>query len=250
MMKFAARHGSRSDGVALSYSLFAVYEGPGEQSRVLAGHFREVFSQGWGPGRAEVSLDLFLPEPADILLFDDGPGPVAVLEFSSDESASLGALVREDAFQRVCVQEPQNVLPGVSVTFGLFRALPSPISGSDLIAPRTARLSFLVRYYGPMPDVRAFQDFYIAKHPPILGRLPAIRNVFCYLPQEFVDVELPLSEIMLINEVVFDDVGQLNAALRSDVVKALKADSAQFPPFGHSTHHAMRRDRLLGKAGD
>lgn len=136
------------------------------------------------------------------------------------------------------------------MTFGVFRSLPFPVCGSDLIAPRTAGLSFLVRYYGPMRDVRAFQDFYTANHPPILGCLPAVRNVFCYLPQKLDAAGLPLSEIMLINEVVFDDVEQLNAALRSDVIMALKADSAQFPPFGHSTHHAMRRDRLVGEAGD
>ncbi len=250
MMRYVTLHASRNDGVVLSYSLFVVCEGSCAQSQLLAEHFREISARGPGVRKAGVSLDLFLPEPEGIHLFDDGPAPAAVLEFSSAEAASLQALVQDEVFQQHCVQIPASLHSGVSVTFCLFRSLPFPISGRDSIAPRRAGLSFLVRYYGPMPDERAFQDFYTANHPPILGRLPAVRNVFCYLPQEFYSAGLPLSEIKLINEVVFDDVEQLNAALRSDVVAALKADSAQFPPFGHSTHHAMRRDRLFGKAVD
>ncbi len=249
-MKSTASHALRNDGVILSYSLFVFCEGSCAQSQLLEEHFREVFARDPGLGKSCITLDLFLPEPEDIHLFDDGPAPAAVLEFSSTEVASLKALVQDDVFQQLCVQAPRSLLSGNSVTLGLFRSLPFPISGSDSVAPRRAGLSFLVRYYGPMPDEGAFQDFYTANHPPILGRLPAVRNVFCYLPQEFQADGLPLSEITLINEVVFDDVEHLNAALQSDVVAALKADSAQFPPFGHSTHHAMRRDRLLGKAGD
>lgn len=242
--------GLRQDGGALSYSLFAVYEGPDAHSPVLADYFREAFSDGASFGLEGISADLFLPEAEDVLLFDDGPGPAAVLQFSSRECALLEVLLRHERFRQHFVQVPLNQSPGVSVTFGIFRSLPSPVAGEEEVCPRTAGLSFLVRYYGPMPDITAFQDFYTANHPPILGRLPGIRNVFCYLPDKFDCAGLPQSEVMLINEVVFDAVEQLNVALGSDIVGCLKADSARFPPFGHSTHHAMRREILLGDARD
>ncbi|TQV82091.1 hypothetical protein [Denitrobaculum tricleocarpae] len=221
-----------------------------EATPVLAAHFRELAAQDRKFQLDAVSADLFVPEPGEILLFDDGPAPAAVLAFSSDEREPLQALVRDGAFRQWAVQLPQDLCAGVSMSFDLFRTFPFPIAGSDAIMPRTAGLSFLVRYYGPMPDVAGFQNFYTNNHPPILGRLPAIRNVFCYLPEDFDLNALQRSKVMLINEVVFDDLKSLNRALDSDVVPALRADSVRFPPFGHSTHHAMIRETLFSKAAD
>ncbi len=234
----------------MSYSLFAIYEGPGEATPLLAEHFRMLATQDTRLRLDAVNVDLFVPETREILLFDDGPAPAAVLSFSSEEREPLQALVREGAFRQWAVQVPRDLLAGVSMSFGLFETFPFPVAGSDSIMPRTAGLSLLVRYYGPMPDVAGFQDFYTNNHPPILGLLPAIRNVFCYLPEALGLNALQRSEVMLINEVVFDDVESLNRALDSDVVPALKADSARFPPFGHSTHHAMLRETVLSEAAD
>jgi hypothetical protein len=119
---------------------------------------------------------------------------------------------------------------------GLFRTLTTPVNGE--VAPREAALSLLVRYFGPMPDEGAFQNAYSDRHPPILARFPAIRNVRVYLPLP----EGPRSAIRLLNEVVFEDLDALNHALASDVLAQLRADSATLPPRGACSHHAMERE--------
>lgn len=230
----------------MSFSLFAIYECAGEDAPALANLLSGAVSQCDNPDLERV--DLFVPEPAETILFDDGPAPGAVLEFSCASGTSLSRLAAGDDFQHRFHQAPGDAIPGLSMTFGLFRRSCTPVAGADVPAPRTAGLSFMVRYYGPTDDAAVFQAFYTRNHPPILGRLPEIRNVACYLPESFDASNLPRSEIILVNEVVFDDIAGLNTALASDVVGLLKADSARFPPFGHSTHHAMRRRSLLSEA--
>ena len=229
----------------MHYSLFAIYEAPATQSERLAGHFREAMTAFPAALADGLAVDLFLPEPEPVVLFDDGPAPAAVLQFTVRTRDLLEILASDLWFRQSFLD-----LPAVmhSPSFRAFRVQPSAVAGEDSVQPRTAGLSFLVRYFGPMPDEEAFVDFYTAYHPPILGRLPGIRNVRCYLPEALPDTDLPVTQARFINEVVFDDVADLNAALRSDVIKDLRADSARFPPYGHSTHHAMRREPLLSQA--
>ena len=229
----------------MGYSLFAIYEGPGQWSSPLGTYFRGAPLQ-WLRSRAgALDVDLFVPEIGKTVLFDDGPGPAALLEFSGARPEDLETLAAEARFQRYFLRNPTELAPGIEATFGLFHALASPVGGAAKPAPRTAGLSFLVRYYGPMANEAAFHRFYTANHPPLLGRFPDIRNVFCYVPETASLSGLPVSAVRLGNEVVFDDLAHLNTALQSDVLPLLKADSAKFPPFGHSTHHPMVREKLL-----
>jgi len=229
----------------LSHSLFACYEGPAACTPVLSNWFRGQPLQWLASLEVEIDADLFVPETGNTALFSDGPGPAAMLEFSSPELAELEGMIADDEFRRHFHRTPAELAPEADITFGIFQSLATPVAGADAIRPRTAGLSFVVRYYGPMADEAAFQDFYTAKHPPILAQFPEIRNVFCYLPVASPASNLPRSHIVLGNEVVFDDLQCLNVALQSDIMPLLKADSARFPPFGHSTHHAMTREKLL-----
>ncbi|MHA1569402.1 MAG: hypothetical protein ACTSXZ_08020, partial [Alphaproteobacteria bacterium] len=55
------------------------------------------------------------------------------------------------------------------------------------------------------------------------------------------------ADYLLGNEVVFDSLEDLNAALKSEVRHELRADYKTFPRFhGRNTHCAMRRRRLFG----
>lgn len=238
----------------MSYCLFALYEGPAGSVPRLAGHLRAAPDRVSTFAAASVGLDLFRPESEPVPLFDDGPGPAAVLSLSARDAGPLRALIRNEAFLSWAGGAPSDVPGDVSASIGLFRTLAFALAGSGVAVSRAANLSFLVRYYGPMPDIEAFQAFYIENHTPILGRLPGVRNVFCHLPEDLeggvASQWLAPTQILLINEVVFEDVNALNAALESDVVRELKADSARFPAFGHSTHHAMRREPLRSEAGD
>ncbi|MCB1679814.1 MAG: hypothetical protein KDI16_14110 [Halioglobus sp.] len=114
--------------------------------------------------------------------------------------------------------------------------------------PRRAPLSFVVRYYPPIDKPASFVDHYVDHHPPIMARFPRIRNILCYFPVHWHDAnDLPPSNSFLGNEVVFDSVAHLNAALASEVRHELRADYRQFPPYqGKNTHHAMYRRVLYG----
>lgn len=229
----------------MSHSLFAYYEGPAAYTPVLSNWFRGQSLQWLASLEIVIDADLFVPETGHTAVFSDGPGPAAMLEFSSLELAEIEGMIVDDEFRRHFLRTPAKLAPEADITFGIFRSLATPVAGADAIRPRTAGLSFVVRYYGPMADETAFQDFYTANHPPILARFPEIRNVFCYLPVATQASELSLSNIVLGNEVVFDDLQCLNVALQSNIMPLLKADSVGFPPFGHSTHHAMKREKLL-----
>ncbi len=68
----------------------------------------------------------------------------------------------------------------------------------------------------------------------------------CYLPIAWTDsTNIAVADYLLGNEVVFDSLDDLNAALASDVRHELREDYKNFPPFyGTNTHYAMRRQRL------
>lgn len=228
----------------MTHCLFLTYEGSSAQSTDFLDWIRHRGRQ-WLTGRtAQIDVDLFRPAHGEVALFEDGPAPAAMLEISATRQTLLD-LIAGDGFNETFQKGALDVLPGLEASMGLFRKLATPVACASSATPRTADLSFVVRYYGPSPDERAFQDFYTANHPPILARFPAIRNVFCYLPEPISATAFAPSEVMLGNEVVFDDLADLNAALKSNVPADLKADSARFPQFGHSTHHAMLREKLI-----
>ena len=126
-----------------------------------------------------------------------------------------------------------------------FETIDYSIAGEDSPKPRTAPLSFNVRYYRPVADEAAFNEFYLAHHPQILAHLPEIRNVLCYTPVEWTDThDIPPSDCFLGNEVVFDSLDSFNAAMASDVRHELRRDYNSFPVRpGPNTHYAtLRRD--------
>lgn len=234
----------------MSYCLFIYFEGPATVSGKLASWLRGDALQ-WlrtdkaGEAVEDLELDVFVPETGKTGPFDDGAGPAAILQLSSRNQDALTALVGTSGFTSMFCGDALGLESDLRISLGLFEVLATPVAGEPQSRPRTARLSFVVRYYGPAEDPAAFQKFYTANHPPILARFPNIRNVFCYVPLVLPSTDIPHSKIMLGNEVVFDDLADLNGALRSDVLVALRADSANFPPFGHSTHHAMVREKLV-----
>ena len=118
--------------------------------------------------------------------------------------------------------------------------------------PRRAPVSFVVRYYRPIDREREFTEYYIAHHPPIMARFPGIRNIYCYLPVEWRRTNsIAQSECFLGNEIVFDSVESLAAALNSDVRHDLREDYRHFLPHeGDVTHFAMSRRVLFPGAGD
>lgn len=226
------------------------YEGPATASGKLASWLRGDALQWLKTDKAcevaeDLELDVFVPETGKTEPFDDGAGPAAILQLSSNRKETLSALAGTPGFTDTFYGDALRLEPDLMISLGLFEVLTTQVAGEPEARPRTAGLSFFVRYYGPAESPSAFQNFYTANHPPILARFPDIRNVICYVPLVLPSTDIPHSEILLGNEVVFDDLAHLNVALRSDVLVSLRADSANFPPFGRSTHHAMVREKFV-----
>ena len=198
-----------------------------------------------------VSVDLFLPEAGNVVLFDDGAGPALMIQIDMENASDAQALVQSDEFRSLLLAEAGYSGPIDKLALDVFETVHFAIPGHQTPPPRTAPLSFVVRYYGPTDDEAAFARFYTENHPPILATFPGIRNVLCYLPLDWRSTKnVPDSRVILGNEVVFDNVDALNRALESDVMPALRADGKLFAAFGHNTHHAMRRERIYDHGED
>ena len=198
-----------------------------------------------------VSIDLYVPETGDVVLFDESTAPTLIIQIDMKNTADAEALIQSDEFRRLVLAESAYPAPVEKFAHDVFETVHFPIPDQQAPPPRTAPLSFLVRYYGPTDDEAAFVRFYTENHPPILATFPGIRNVLCYLPLDWRSTEMVSdSSTILINEVVFDDLDALNRALDSDVLPRLRADGKRFAEFGFNTHHAMRRERIYFQSED
>lgn len=198
-------------------------------------------------GRSEVlSIDLFTPELGDVPTFTDGVGPPLVAQIDVATAGNAQSLVESPEFAQM-IMHPSEIPTTVDrIELDAFETVYFPLPGDPDPLPRTASLSFMVRYYRPTDNEREFADYYMANHPPILATFPGIRNVLCYVP---IDIEATRkfsgSGVFFGNEVVFDNLAALNNALASDARTRLRADFETFRSFGHNTHHAMLRERLF-----
>ena len=107
--------------------------------------------------------------------------------------------------------------------------------------------TYLVAYEGPANDEAAWLAYYLKHHPPLMRKLPQIRQLEIYTPIEWrCPPSLRRVRHLQRNKVAFDSTEALAAALNSPVRKDMRADFAQFPPYrGRVTHYAMTT-RVLG----
>jgi uncharacterized protein (TIGR02118 family) len=186
-----------------------------------------------------LACDLFLPHPdhAQAPIFKDGPPPAAILEFRAQSADLLEAIAADSGLGRL-LGKPANWRAGH------FLVRRQPVAGEAEASARTAPLSFVVRYFGPTADPAHFARHYVENHPPILARFPKIRNVLCYVPTGRFPDGFAEEPCIIRNEVVFESLADLAAALNSPILVDLRADSKTFAAFGFSTHHAMMRSTL------
>ena len=101
--------------------------------------------------------------------------------------------------------------------------------------------TYLVAYEGPAEDAHAWMDHYLSEHPPLMRRLPGLRELEICSPLEAVAF-LPGRQRRQLqrNKVAFDSPQALDAALQSPVREQMRRDFTTFPPYaGRVTHHAM-----------
>jgi uncharacterized protein (TIGR02118 family) len=189
-----------------------------------------------------LSLDLYTPagdKTADPYVQDGAaPAHFAMLAFASLEALDRAA--RQARFSAGLAG-----MSGSLLTCTAMRRSDHAVGGADAPAPLDAPFSYVVRYHRPAQDETEFVRHYVETHPPLLARLPGIRNVMCYLPLPWRhDGGASAADYMLGNEVVFDDIAAFNAAMASPVRHELRTHFRQFPPFsGRNTHFAMHRRR-------
>jgi len=152
---------------------------------------------------------------------DDGAPPRRVIQLYFDSLAGLEAAA-----------------PAIA---GRWRAEAMSVHPFTVPQPAAPRCTYLVAYEGPAEDEKAWQAHYLAHHPPIMARLPGIRELEVSLPLEWrCPPHLERVRHMQRNKVAFDSREALEAALASPVRAEMRKDYAELPRFsGRVTHYAM-----------
>jgi hypothetical protein len=189
------------------------------------------------------SLDLYTPAAASgpDPFVDDGGAPACLALLVFPSLPALDRAARHATFSGVLAELGDAILNCTAM--GRSEHV---VAGADAPAPMDAPFSYVVRYHRPAEDEALFVRHYLETHPPLLGRLPHIRNVLCYVPLSWQHpAGIPAAEYMLGNEVVFDHSDHFSTAMASPVRHELRAHFRQFPPSsGRNTHHPMHRRRL------
>ena len=102
-------------------------------------------------------------------------------------------------------------------------------------------VSYFVRYCGESTASAAFNSYYESRHAALLRQFPGIRSLILYSPAASHD-PFPVrpGKTFLLAQMQFDNVGDLDAALRSEARRQARNDFQCFPPFvGEVTHESM-----------
>ncbi len=193
------------------------------------------------------AVEFYTPEVSDepVHDMDELTPPALIVEINLDSAADAELLVNSPAFRKAFTDKSRFANPAERIDVEILEKMHFNLPGHDSPPARTAPMSFVVRYYGPFRDGSDFIDYYINHHPQIAAKFPGIRNVLCYLPLDWRNMDKIDDETMLIgNEVVFDDLESFKAALASDVFTELRADGKKFESWGYSSHHAMHREAV------
>ena len=161
---------------------------------------------------------------------DDGAPPAYVAQLYFDALAAL-----EDAAAQIAVSAEAQAM-------AVHRfAVPQPW---QRVPARYC--TYLVAYEGPADDEAGWLTYYLKHHPPLMAKLPRIRELEIYTPLEWrCPPQLRRVRHLQRNKVAFDSAADLGAALDSPVRREMRADFAQFPPHrGRVTHYAMTTEVL------
>ncbi len=179
---------------------------------------------------------------SDPYLHDGAPPPMALeLDFASIEALETAVAATGP------LRGLARLLPaGTTQQAMLARSYPVAEGVVPDIA-RQAACTYLVAYEGRAADEQAWLEYYLAHHPTIMARFPAIRAIeICTRLDWMGGLDLPRARALQRNKVVFDDAAALTAALNSPVRHEMREDFARFPPYeGKVTHFPMATRRVV-----
>ncbi len=233
----------------MTIAYFLVFSGAAELGDAVRAWLQGAPASLFKVARGVETLDLYTPERSakDPYLHDE-PGPLVMLQAGFRAQGALEAFLTSPEF-RATVIAPSPAPPDkVTLVHDAMEQRFYPVAGEVWPAPLAAPISYVVRYQRPAANEAEFVAHYLAHHPQIQARFPGIRSILCYMPIKWTDpTPITPANYMLGNEVVFDSVEALDAALNSPVRHELREDFKRLPKFeGRNTHHAMRRTRLAG----
>jgi len=233
----------------MTIAYFLVFSGAPEFGDAVRGWLKGAPAALFKAAPGLATLDLYTPErSAKDPYLHDGPGPLAMLQAGFRSVKELEAVLAGPDF-RATVIAPSPAPPDkVTAVHDAMEQRFYPVAGETRPGPLEAPISYVVRYQRPAENEAEFVAHYVEHHPQIQSRFPGIRSIMCYLPVRWSDpTPITPANYMLGNEVVFDSVEALDAALNSPVRHELREDFKRFPKFqGKNTHYAMRRTRLAG----
>jgi hypothetical protein len=190
-----------------------------------ANRFDEALLRAVGMRRAHI----YTPQAARDPYLDDGAAPPLVLQLYFDELPRL---------EQACA--------GALSDLGQCTAQAMAVRGFAVPQPGIPGCTYLVAYDGPAQDEQAWHAHYLRHHPPIMARLPGIRELEVYTRIEWL---APLAwrraNCMQRNKVGFESAAALSAALQSPVRKEMRADYAALPPFSGAVTHFPMATRVV-----
>jgi hypothetical protein len=184
---------------------------------------------------------IFTPSRTSDPYLDDGPPPLLAMQLYFDDIAALEAAA-SGHLRALAAHGALRSLASANVTQQAMAVRRYPVPDPAFrTPPGELPCTYLVAYEGAAEDLDAWLAHYIADHPPIMARFPAIRQIEIYTCIDWCGTLLwPRVRHMQRNKVVFDSPAALTAALNSPVRHAMRAAFARFPAFtGPITHFPM-----------
>lgn len=221
------------------FSYYLTIEGPEEADAALLALYHRDYFDAAKAVQDVVAVRAFQAASGDVAFFDDEGAPRLLLQLLLDSTAGLRAGLANGTMARLS----KIPVPGCTITHQLFEIVEEPLPVSSGLGYGKARLSFVVRYYASdrAEKIEAFRRAYLDGHPPALANFPGIRRIFCYVPVKWDDPsDIPGSNCIIGNEVVFDSLEDLNNAIASPAMALVAEHSRAMPRFqGSSTHFPM-----------
>lgn len=176
----------------------------------------------------------------------DGAGPVLALQLRFQDLLKCEAAMTESGI--IAQLTVGSNIPGLEGLISSHQVMVTRSFPVDMAKPSSdaTTCSYLVQYPGKAEDIHAWNRYYIEHHPEIMRTFPDVRQIEIYTRIDWID-RLPSRpvECMQRNKIVFSDPTALENALKSDVIKRMRADFDHFPRFNGGNKHYPMMTRVV-----
>jgi len=235
----------------MSISLFMTFVDPAGERRIHADDLAVVVGMvGSIPNLTEGLLFTPLEQQVEHPYKNDGTGPVFSLQLRfPDLFACEAAAGRDGVLAKLAAGTGLSSLAGLEVTHQVMVTRAFPVDVAEHQDDGGIPCSYLVHYPGSAEDLNAWHLHYLEHHPAIMRSFPNVRQIEIYTRVDWVDrLTSRRVEYMQRNKLVFDSPAALSHALTSDVIKRMRADFNQLPPFSGGNRHFPMLTRTVSPA--